>query len=683
MWIITKLFWETTKEFVELQTYGSNALNNIFWWKSKMDNLSHEELLSLYKGIVFWACDAIGDWMAWLDRNLYKDENMLEIAKSDQIKLLDSEIIKACAIFLKTVWVVYLYKEKIWNKTVSLLLLKTWGVEPVKDSRWKVSFYRYFNWKDMFRFEADEVLMLKSFSPLFTDAWMTPLKAVATQVATDLASVEFNRLFFENGWKPGTILKHRDKIKPEIKDKYISKFKSDYMGLWNSHKLAFMDQWIEIETLNVNQKDMEMTAQRMFTIDEVLMIFRVPKPILWKSDWVWFADRWVPGYYFTEYCLKPLALQIEENLNKNLFEDEWFFSFVFMQDKDELLKEYQANTISLNEYRIWTWRAPLLDWNKLWDWTEASVEKRKSVNTYEMTKLEKGLFKVMKQSENVNLFWSDEYNQKMWVQKISRTDKYEAEFAKFQKRIWSAQEKDIVDAITSSKWVKEIKKESEILAKKKYNLMYIAMYSKFFKDFMTKEWQVSLSEISQETFAVAKVNKWIWENIDRMSTDIDQVTRKEMFAIIKQWNRDKVWAAAISSSIRSKFAQYTRKSWRIESVVRTEITRSSNKAQQTAYEQSWVVVSKQWYTAIDERRCQYCADLHWKTIKLGESFLKKWDKHLWQAIDYETINFPPRHVKCRCTERPIIERKSFEKMKEFFISKWVSILSTKWFENEQ
>jgi len=28
---------------------------------------------------------------------------------------------------------------------------------------------------------------------------MSPLKAVASQVATDLASIEFNKMFFENG----------------------------------------------------------------------------------------------------------------------------------------------------------------------------------------------------------------------------------------------------------------------------------------------------------------------------------------------------------------------------------------------------------------------------------------------------------------------------------------------------
>ena len=683
MWIITKFFSDSSKkEFVELGSYSMNALNSLFWGKSKMDNLTHEELFSLYKGIVFWACDAIGDWMAWLDRSLFKDERMLEESSDKRIKLVDAEMIKAIAIFLKTVWVVYIFKDWFWKRVDSLHLLKTWGVTPMKVN-WKVSYYQYFDWHSLYRFEKEEILVLKSFSPLFHDNWMTPLKAVASQVATDLASVEFNRLFFENGGKPGTILKHSQKIKEEVRDKYLSNFKKDYMGLNNSHKIAFMDQWIEVETLSVNQKDMEMTAQRQFTIDEVLMIFRVPKPILWKSDWVWFADRGVPGYYFTEYCLKPLALQIEENLNKTIFDWVWYFSFVFMQDKDELLKEYQANTISLNEYRLWTWRTRLEWGDVLWDWTPAKVENsKKRASSEEMSSLEQKLFWAMKEAENVDVFWTEQYNQKIWTQKIKRTDEYEVELAKLQKRIWNAQEKEILENLSKEKWMKKIEKEEDVFDKKKYNLMYIALMSKFFKDLLSKEWTIALEEISEETFAIAKLNKWIWENIDRMSKDIDSTTRLEMFEIIKQGNRDKVWVATISANIRAKFSQYTRKSWRVENVVRTEITRASNKAQQSAYEQSWVVVKKQWYTAIDERRCEYCADLHWKTIKLNESFLKLWDKHLWQKIEYETVEFPPRHPRCRCTERPIVERKHFQKMKEVLLKKWVTLYS-KFMENEQ
>jgi SPP1 gp7 family putative phage head morphogenesis protein len=207
---------------------------------------------------------------------------------------------------------------------------------------------------------------------------------------------------------------------------------------------------------------------------------------------------------------------------------------------------------------------------------------------------------------------------------------------------------------------------------KKYNLLYITLYTKYFEEMMTKEWTIAIEEISDETFAIAKLNKWIGENIDRMSEDIDDTTRKEIFAIIKEWNKEGLWADAIAASVRSKFNQYTRKTGRIEKVVRTEVTRASNKSQESAYEQSWVVQEKEWFTALDERVAPECAVLHGKKIKVWGTFLKKGDKDpLGNKVTYESVKFPPRHVNCRCTLRPIISRKSLEITKEHFEKKWL------------
>lgn len=50
-----------------------------------------------------------------------------------------------------------------------------------------------------YRFEVEDLIVFKTFSPIFEQSGMTPLKAVAAQVAMDLSSIEYNRLFFENG----------------------------------------------------------------------------------------------------------------------------------------------------------------------------------------------------------------------------------------------------------------------------------------------------------------------------------------------------------------------------------------------------------------------------------------------------------------------------------------------------
>lgn len=667
MWIFKNLLsWVSKKSFHELWSFGSMQW---LFWNNTSDNLSDDELLSLYRGWVFWCSDLIWDGMSSLEKQLYKTDQELETINHDYTKLIDAKLVKAISIFLKTLWVVYIYKETMWNKVKSLLLLKSQNVQVTKWALWNVLFYTYYDGQKFYKFLPEDLIVIKSFSPLFSDSWMTPLKAVATQVATDLSSVEFNRLFFENGGKPWTIFKHNAKIDWSVRDKYIANWKEQFGGLKNAHKVAFLDQGIDIVDFSANQKDMELVSQRQFTMDEVLMIFRVPKPLMGKSDGVWFADKNVPWYYFAEYSLKPLAKLIEDSLNAQLFEWIWFFSFEFTQDKEELLKEYNWNVITLNQYLLWTWRPAVEGGDRLWDGTEITAIKEKSVV---WSRLEKSLSKGLEKMFETKEFGTDEYNEKQWKIKITRTDIEESKMIKIQKKIFNAQEKEILSNLSDTKSIKEIKKEDDLFNAKKFDLMYTLLYTPFFTKLAETEWTIAIEEISDEEFAVAKMNPWIGENIDRMSEDIDDVTRKEMFDIIKQWNRDQVWANAIAASIRAKFNQYTRKSWRVEKIARTEVTRASNKSQDEAYEQSGVVSKKQWYTSLDERVSSECAALHGKEIKVWGTFLKKWSKDsLWNLVTYESVKYPPRHVNCRCTLRPIISRKSFEQVKDLLGNKWI------------
>jgi len=339
MWIFTKLFSWTWKSFESM--WGYSISNWMFWNSNIYKQYSHEELLSLYKGWVFWCSDTIWDGMALLNRSLYKTEDEIEKIDHAYIDLIDSKMMKAISIFLKTLWEVYLYKETAWNKIIKLSMLKSWNVVEKTWTLWEVLYYTYFDWINFFEFQKEDLIVIKTFSPLFDQSWMTPLKAIANQMAMDLASIEYNRLFFENGWKPWTVLKSSATIDSDIRDKYLAKWKQNFVWLQNSNKVAFLDRWIELEDFSANQKDMELTTQRTFTMDEVLMIFRVPKPLMWKSDWVWFADKNVPWYYFTEYCLKPLWELIKDELNSQLFDWIWYFTFEFTQDKEQLLKEYQ------------------------------------------------------------------------------------------------------------------------------------------------------------------------------------------------------------------------------------------------------------------------------------------------------------------------------------------------------
>lgn len=640
-----------------------DSISTSFGREWEIKEYTEAELMFMIKWWVFDCADVIGDSMAHLERNFYSNINKTKVV-APEYKEFDSAMIKAISIYLKTIWVAYILKEKAGvRKKISLLYPQY--VQEHKQGHYKIISYTYSDWLNSWNFHPDEVVKLETFTPFSDKGGLTPLKAVATQVAMDLSSIEYNRLFFDNGGRPGVVFKKQEKIDTDIKEKFIRSWKANFGGLKNSNKVAFLDQWVDIHDFSQNQKDMDFVNQRTFTKDEVLMAFRVPKPLLGQADWVGFADRKVPEHYFINYTIKPLAKMLQEKLNKDLFEKSFLF-FEFPQDQDDLLKDYQSWVITLNEYRTATWRNPFSNWDVLNNWESFTVEEtKKEVTENIVSKSFQNAFKWIE-------FWTEEYNQKIWEKKINRTDKYENEMAGIQEKIWNIQLKEIDKNLKDKKSIKKINKESDLFDAKQMQLLYLTLYTSFYKDMMTAEGNIAISEVSDESFAIAQVNQWIWENIDKMSKEIDDVTRKDMFKIIKSGNEEWLWAAAISKNIRDKYKQYTKKDGRVDNITRTEVTRASNKSQDEAYIQSGVVSEKEWYTALDERVSEQCQILHWKKIKIWGTFLNKGETDaLGNKVTYEDVWYPPRHPRCRCTIRPIISRKSMEGFKKVLDKKWI------------
>ncbi len=102
---------------------------------------------------------------------------------------------------------------------------------------------------------------------------------------------------------------------------------------------------------------------------------------------------------------------------------------------------------------------------------------------------------------------------------------------------------------------------------------------------------------------------------------------------------------------------------RAMTIARTETIRSSNDGNVMAWKQSGVVEGKEWYTALDERVCIACENMHGKTIGLDNHYFEEGDEQdftdkkgnkMHINFDYSDIDEPPLHCRCRCTLLPII-----------------------------
>jgi len=111
-------------------------------------------------------------------------------------------------------------------------------------------------------------------------------------------------------------------------------------------------------------------------------------------------------------------------------------------------------------------------------------------------------------------------------------------------------------------------------------------------------------------------------------------------------------------------------------IARTETIRSSNAGAEESYRQAGVE-RKEWYTALDERVCPFCGEMHGSVIAIGTNYFGKGDtmvvelpddalailpegaeqkgRLLTMVMGYSDVGYPPLHPKCRCTLLPVIE----------------------------
>jgi len=93
----------------------------------------------------------------------------------------------------------------------------------------------------------------------------------------------------------------------------------------------------------------------------------------------------------------------------------------------------------------------------------------------------------------------------------------------------------------------------------------------------------------------------------------------------------------------------------IRRIVRTELTRTSNVGAKKRYLASGLKYV-QWNTAIDERVCPICGDLHGKVIEFGENFTQYLTGIGQKQNKGKIITMPPAHPNCRCGLSPAFRK---------------------------
>lgn len=507
-------------------------------------------------------------------------------------------------------------------------------------------------------FDKDDVIAIDLFSPLksypYSAKGVSPMQAVAIQAEMDATANRWNWSFFKNGASAWDIFSTDNPIKEEQKERFLSKWKSEFQGVNNSHKAALLDNWLKYNRVWLTQRELDFVETRRFTRDEVFAVFKVPKSIVGVSDDVNRASAVVAENTFYRICIRPLAIMLQEVFNRELFKWIWYFQFlnIVPADNEQLALDFNSWAITINEYRKERGWKPLKDWDILKLPFMVDIENQFKLENQKKHNQEiQEIFLKNIKGTKENLEEREKFWQKKWEMKVQRTDKYEIKYEEEVRRLFEEQKNSIVSQILEQKAVSNPKFD-KLLNTAKRVLALTPLYKEVFQN----EWNEAFLLLwLSETFNPweAPSTKRIRKNIELVARSVDKTTKEKVFDLIEKMNNEGKGAEEIARAIDIQFQEFSRT--RARTIARTEITRASTEAEIQAFEQSWVVEWKEWYVALDERTCPDCMSMHWKTIWLRENFINKGEEVRGVVYDYADVAWPSLHPNCRCTLLPIVK----------------------------
>ena len=148
---------------------------------------------------------------------------------------------------------------------------------------------------------------------------MSVVQAAALAIDTDREAAAWNYSFFKNSALPEGVLEYDGDAKQltEQQRKEIRQTWNEiHGGTGNAHRVAIFQGGMKFRELTTKQKDMEFLAQRRFSRDEILAMFRVPKVVVGITEDVNRASAEESRVAFMQNTVKPWMRFLVDNLNE-------------------------------------------------------------------------------------------------------------------------------------------------------------------------------------------------------------------------------------------------------------------------------------------------------------------------------------------------------------------------------
>jgi HK97 family phage portal protein len=547
--------------------------------------------------------------------------------------------------------------------------------------------YRYNIGEFSREFEPYEILHFRETNPDDYFEGRGILESIADWVDADNFATQWNKMFFLNSARPDSILEHEANLTPEQIEFLRASFEEVYRGINKAHKTLILPKGTKFSQVGFSQKEMDFVEMQRMMRDKILAAFRVPKTILGLTEDVNRANAEASNYVFALRVIKPQMERIVGYLNEFLvprYGENLFLDFVdpVPENKELEITEYEKALngqayASINEIREKQGLPPIENGDNvminpslvpLGTPIEKSIKtniknkKRPAVRFLNNLKRRKNIAELVakearkvleKDIEKILSELDDEKWGVIWKAFVVRVTPYEKKIIETLKKFNKEQKEKVINKLK-----KETKQIGDLFDKEEEISILIDFVDPILRELFEKEGKEALKLIgSNMLFSIdsERISKQLEKSIKLMSKSYNETT----LDLLKEKLKEGFEAGESFEELKNRIIQIYEWSdeFRAERVARTETFRIANEATREAWKQSGVVKSFKWFTALDERVCEFCGKLNGKIVGVDEKWFKKGDVMTGSEggkldIDYVDIEHPPLHVNCRCYIRP-------------------------------
>ena len=531
----------------------------------------------------------------------------------------------------------------------------------------------------------EDMIHIKYPSPLETHLGLSPLSSAKNRVDIEEYATRYQKDFFFNNARPDAVIETEFNPTPDQRAEIVKGWEKQHRGLGKSSKVGLLWGGAKYNQISLSQREMDFIESMKFTRDDILVAFKVPKPIIAITDSVGRSRaeaETMQDIFLTETVI-PEINRFVEKINEQLIEpefgEEYFISYEdpVPDNREMRLQEWQVGVdkwITRNEVRQTLGLEPIQGGDTLYvpfssvplD-TERNIEAeenddyknlygkralrlkyqfREQINKDAKELKEKVKNKLKQKTKKKESLFKDEVLRKKYTDYINKSIDDRAE--RVRKRVITLKNEQMKEFI--SKFEKENPETKSEIRKlfntkeqnKKFRDSVFPLYLSIFKE--AGEEAMSLLRIDKPfTLEKADIGKLTFALLDKRARFFAKsVNNTTLLALTKTLAEAINLGEALNKKVnRIKDVYDDFDTYRAERIARTETQAVANEATLEAYRQSEVVKWKEWIATLDDRVRDEHLMMDGEIKRLEEPF----------SIGYM---YPGTEVNCRCVLAPVI-----------------------------